>query len=150
MKQWQLAQLNIGRLVAPVGHSLVADFMAAIDQVNATAEASAGFVWRLRTPAGNATEVAWNDDPQMIVNISVWESVEALREFTYRNQIHGQVLRRRSEWFEKLPHAYGVLWWVPAGHEPDVAEAKQRLHSLIDNGPTAEAFWFPQCFPPPH
>src|SRR5215210_2862250 len=132
---WHLAQLNVGRMVAPVTAPEIADFMAALDPINALADASPGFVWRLQTDAGNATEIHAFDDELLLLNMSVWTSIEAVRAFTYTTA-HTDVLRRRREWFERLEIAHLVLWWVPAGHLPTVGEALERLESLRRDGPT--------------
>jgi len=126
----------------------VADFFAALDPVNALADAAPGFVWRLQTESGNATEIRPYDDDLMIVNLSVWESIEALRTFAYRSD-HRAYLRRRREWFEALSDAYLALWWVPVGTEPTPFDAVDRIALLREHGPTAEAFTFRDAFPPP-
>jgi hypothetical protein len=114
---WHLAQLNVGRIVAPTDSPLVADFMAALDGINALAEASPGFVWRLQGDSGNATEILTTPDPYFLINMSVWESIETLFEFVYRSAHAGFMVRRR-EWFERPEEAYQVLWWVPTGTSP--------------------------------
>jgi hypothetical protein len=144
---WHLAQLNIGRMVAPTNAPEVADFMAALDPINELAEAAPGFVWRLQTDAGNATDIHAFDDPLLLLNLSVWESIETLRGFTYTTA-HTDVLRRRREWFERLAEAHLVLWWVPAGHVPSVGEAVERLERLRRDGPTPAAFTFRVPFEP--
>ena len=143
-----LAQINIGRVVAPPGDERLAEFMAQLDEVNALAENSAGFVWRLKSDSGNATDVPYNDDPLTLVNMSVWESVESLRQFTY-GQRHLSVFKDRAKWFEKpaLPHY--CLWWIPEGHIPTVREARERLEHYQKHGATAHSFWFSQLFPAP-
>jgi hypothetical protein len=143
-----LAQINIGRLVAPVDDPKIAEFVAQLDSINALAEASPGFVWRLQSDAGNATDIPYNDDPFVIVNMSVWESLEALRDFVYRSD-HIRVLRDRAKWFEKMEKPYYCLWWIPAGHRPSVAEARERLEHYQRHGSTPYAFWFSQHFPQP-
>jgi hypothetical protein len=142
-----LAQLNIGRLRAPTSDPLVAEFMAALDEINALAEASPGFVWRFQTEDGNATAVRPFDDDSILINMSVWESVEALADYVYRSD-HTSYLRRRREWFERSEDVYVVLWWVPAGHHPTVDEAIERLEHLRSHGPTVEAFTFRRVFTP--
>ncbi|MFO0998308.1 MAG: DUF3291 domain-containing protein [Alphaproteobacteria bacterium] len=138
---WHLAQLNIARAAEPLDSPRLADFVAALDSINALAESSPGFVWRLKGEAGNATDIKLSDDPNLIVNMSVWESVEALFDFVYRTG-HTKVMARRREWFEKPEKAYQVLWWVPAGHRPTLDEALARLEHLRRHGPAAEAFTF--------
>lgn len=143
-----LAQINIARLVAPIDDPRIADFVAQLDEINALAEQSAGFVWRLKSEGGNATDVVYNEDPLVIVNMSVWESVEALRDYSYMSK-HIDVFRRRAEWFEKAAKAHYCLWWVPVGHVPTVAEGRERLEHYQVHGATARAFWFSQRFPAP-
>lgn len=148
MADWHLAQVNIARIVAPLDSPTMADFMAALDGVNALAEASPGFVWRLKGEGGNATDLRTDEGADVIVNMSVWASVEALFEFVYRSA-HTRVMVRRREWFQKPDQAYQVLWWVPAGHRPTVEEALARLDHLRQHGPTPHAFTFKQHYPPP-
>ena len=146
---WHVAQLNIGRLRAETDDPLVAEFMAALDPINALADAAPGFVWRLQTEEGNATAIrAFDDDPLMALNLSVWESIESLADFAYRSA-HTAFLRRRSEWFERLGVVYLVLWWIPAGTVPTLDEAIDRLDHLRRFGPSPEAFTFRQPFPHP-
>jgi hypothetical protein len=147
--RFQLAQLNIGLPRGPLDGNVMAEFMAALAPVNAAADAAPGFVWRLQTDDGDATGVRAFDDDRLIVNMSVWESLEALREFVYSTRTHLDVMRRRREWFERFVDAYLVLWWVPRGHRPDVAEAEDRLSALRRDGPTAAAFTFRETFPSP-
>jgi hypothetical protein len=144
----QLAQINIGRLIAPPDDPLIADFMAQLDEVNALAEQSPGFVWRLKSDSGNATDIAYNDDPLTIVNMSVWDSIESLKRFAYGPR-HLGVFRDRQKWFEKpaLPHY--CLWWMAEGRMPSVREGRDRLEHYQKHGATPRSFWFSQCFPAP-
>ena len=146
--EYHLAQINVARLIAPIDDPRIADFVAQLDGINALAEASPGFVWRLKSDSGNATDIAYNDDPFVIPNMSVWESVEALRNFVYRSQ-HTNVLKDRAKWFEKMDKPYYCLWWIPAGHIPTVAEARERLEHYQLHGPTPYSFWFQKLFPEP-
>ncbi|SFK81583.1 protein of unknown function [Amycolatopsis sacchari] len=145
----ELAQVNIARLKAPLTDPQLADFVAALDPVNAIADAAPGFVWRLQTEDGNATAVrAFEDDgPEIIVNMSVWRSVEDLAAFTYSGQ-HRELLRRRREWFERMREAYTALWWVPDRHRPGTAEAEERIRHLREHGPTPHAFTLKVTFSP--
>jgi Domain of unknown function (DUF3291) len=145
---YELAQLNIARLLAPLDDPQLRDFVDQLDPVNAAAEAADGYVWRLQTEDGNATAVRIYDDEWLIVNLSVWTSADALVDFVYSPD-HREVLRRRREWFERLADAATVLWWVPAGHRPSVAEAQDRLDHLRANGPTPTAFSLREAFPAP-
>jgi hypothetical protein len=144
---YHLAQLNIGRAVAPLDDARLADFMNWLDQINALAEQSPGFVWRLQGDNGNNTSLKVSDDPQFIVNLSVWASIDDLHAFTYRSD-HKAVFARRYEWFERADGP-NMVWWVPAGTLPDVADALDRLRRLAEDGPTVDAFTFKQRFPPP-
>jgi hypothetical protein len=121
--------------------------MEALDEVNAIADASPGFRWRFQTEDGNATAERPFDDDTILVNFSTWSSVDALADFVYRSA-HAPFLRRRREWFERMDETYSVLWWVPAGHHPTVAEAIERLDRLRADGPTAAAFTFRRRFTP--
>jgi hypothetical protein len=146
MPKPQLAQVNIARARAPLDDPLMAGFLARLDEINALADASPGFVWRLQTPAGNATALRPYADDRILVNLSVWEDFEALRQYVYRSA-HAEVMRQRQSWFERFPGAYLALWWVPAGQRPSVEAAKQRLAHLEAHGPTPVAFSFHKPFP---
>jgi hypothetical protein len=126
---------------------LLSEFVALLEPINALADESPGFVWRLQTEDGNATAISGFDDERLIVNMSVWESIEQLADFVYRGD-HVAVMRRRREWFERI-RLYMTLWWVPEGHVPTVAEAELRLAHLRIHGPTRFAFTFKQRFPAP-
>jgi heme-degrading monooxygenase HmoA len=148
-----LAQVNVARLRAPLDSPLLADFVAALDPVNAAADAAPGFVWRLQTEDGNATSVQafeWDaaGSTGVIVNMSVWESPEALGAFVY-SDAHRRVLRRRREWFERITEAYAALWWIRRGTIPTTAEAEDRVLHLRAHGPTPYAFTLRTYFPPP-
>jgi hypothetical protein len=134
-----LAQLNIGRFRYPTDDPRMADFMNNLDLVNALAERSQGFVWRLKDGSGNATNFRPFPDPQMAVNLSVWESVEALERYVYQT-VHKRFYGRREEWFDKMETPHSVMWWVPAGHRPTVIEAKERIEYLAAHGPSDHAF----------
>ena len=145
--RWELAQLNVGRLLAPVESEQIAGFVAALQPINAIADASPGFVWRLQTDAGDATSIRPTEDDLFLINMSVWSSLETLRAFTY-DTAHVGILRQRRAWFERLATAHLVLWWVPAGHIPSVDEALDRLDHLRQHGPTPAAFTFRTPFGP--
>ncbi|MBI1881103.1 MAG: DUF3291 domain-containing protein [Chloroflexi bacterium] len=146
--KYHLAQVNIGRILAPLDDPLMAEFVARLDEINALADGSPGFVWRLQTEEGNATSVQAYDDKYILVNMSVWESLEHLKTYVYKGA-HTEVMRRRRQWFEKFEGMYLALWWVKAGHIPTVQEAKHRLEYLSEHGASAYAFTFKQPFPPP-
>lgn len=145
---YHLAQLNVAHALAPLDTPLLADFMAALDDINALAEASPGFVWRLQSDSGNATDVRHGDDPLFIVNMSVWQSAESLFDFVYRTA-HTKVMARRREWFARPQAAFQVLFWIPAGTAPTVDEAMARLAHLQAHGPTPHAFTFKERFAAP-
>jgi heme-degrading monooxygenase HmoA len=143
---YHLAQVNIARMLAPLEDELMAGFVARLDETNALADAAPGFVWRLQTGEGNATYLRPYDDDRILFNLSVWESLEALRAFVYRSD-HSAVMRRRLQWFERPDQMHLALWWVPVGHIPGIGEAKAKLGLLRASGATAEAFTFQQPFP---
>ena len=143
-----LAQVNIARVRAPIDSPQLADFVAGLVPVNALADVAPGFVWRLQDDSGDATAIRPYDDERVMVNMSVWESLDALRAFV-RSDEHVAYLRRRREWFERMDEAIVALWWVRAGEIPTVAEAKDRLALLERVGPTAAAFTFRTAFPAP-
>jgi hypothetical protein len=146
MAPYELAQMNVARLRAPLDSPQLADFVGALDRINAIADGSPGFVWRLQDDTGNATALRPMGE-DMIVNMSVWRDAESLNAFVYRSD-HVAVMRRRREWFEKMD-LYMVLWWVPRGHRPAVEEGIERLGLLRSLGPSADAFTFGKLFPAP-
>ncbi|WP_107440072.1 DUF3291 domain-containing protein [Streptomyces sp. 142MFCol3.1] len=143
----ELAQVNIARLKAPLDSAELKDFVEALDPVNAVADTADGFVWRLQSESGNATDVPVFGDDWLIVNMSTWRDPNALTAFMYQGQ-HRELPARRREWFERLDEAVTALWWVPAGHRPTVREAEARLLHLREHGPTAHAFTLRTSFPP--
>jgi heme-degrading monooxygenase HmoA len=147
MAGYHVAQCNIARVRAPLDSPLLAEFVAALEPINQLADQAPGFVWRLQTEDGDATAIRPFVDDRIMVNLSVWESIEALSAFTY-STTHRDVMRRRRQWFEKVDDAYLVLWWVPSGTVPTISDAKARLEHLRRHGPSAEAFTFRSPFPP--
>jgi hypothetical protein len=145
---FELAQFNISTLLHPIDHPDIADFVDGLETINHLADASPGFVWRLQTDSGDLTSIRPYDDPEVIVNLSVWSSVEALRDFAYRSG-HRDFLRRRNEWFVPMPDDSLVAWWVPAGHRPDIDEGKARLAHLAAHGSGPRAFTLRQPQPRP-
>tara|TARA_R110002073_G_scaffold4917_1_gene31008 strand:+ start:2857 stop:3771 length:915 start_codon:yes stop_codon:yes gene_type:complete len=144
---YELVQLNIAELAAPIDSPQLAGFVSNLDRVNLLAERSPGFRWRLQTDAGDATGIT-DFGPTTIVNMSSWTNILALRQFVYHSA-HVEILRRKKEWFAPMDHAFQVLWWVKAGHRPSTTEAKERLITLQQEGPSAEAFTFKQPYPSP-
>jgi hypothetical protein len=146
--RFHLAQVNIGRLRAPIDDPIMEGFRTQLDPINALADRSPGFVWRLQTEEGNATAIRPYEDERMAINMSVWESLEALQQYVYRSA-HVGPLRDRQRWFEPIDGPILALWWIPAGHIPTVDEAKERLRILKERGPSPDAFTFRVPFPPP-
>ncbi len=147
MTKYNVAQINIGRIKGPLDGPVMAGFMARLDEINALADGSPGFVWRLQTTEGNATYFRPYDDDQILMNMSVWETIEDLRHFVYHT-MHVELLRQRQQWFENFAGAYIALWWVPVGHIPGIDEAKKRIACLDAHGPTQFAFTFKKIFQP--
>src|SRR5262245_42706264 len=145
--RYQLAEINIATLTAPLDSPQLKDFVDNLDRINALAEGSDGFVWRLKGDGNDATALRpFGDD--VIVNMSVWRDIEALRNYVYTTA-HVEILKRKREWFGRMKSAYLVMWWVPKGHIPTVAEAAAKLAHIDAHGPTREAFNFGETFPPP-
>ena len=147
MTNLHLAQINIGRMKAPLNDPSMAGFMSRLADLNALADRSKGFVWRLQGDEGNNTYLRPYEDERIIVNMSVWESIDDLHAYVYSTE-HAEILKQRRDWFEKFDGVIMALWWIPAGHLPSVDEAKQRLASLERYGPTPFAFTFKTAFPP--
>ena len=145
---WHLAQINVGRLVAPNGDPAVQPFFDALDRVNALADASPGFIWRLQDEGGNAANIQVTADPLFIVNMSVWGDADALFDFVYRSA-HTPEMARRREYFGRFDGAYQALWWIPAGTVPSISDGLARLWQLDRFGPSLHAFTFKARFPAP-
>lgn len=143
---WHIAQINIAKFRVARGSPVNAEFEAALAEVNAAAEAAPGFIWRMIGEGENADGALFGD-PDVTINMTVWETVDHLAAFAYRTQIHRAVMRRRREWFVELP-AYLALWWTPAGTLPDLHDGKRKLDLIGKLGPTREAFDFRTPFPP--
>ena len=148
MSEYELAQLNIAQLVAPLESPILAGFVNNLDRINALAEESTGFVWRLQTEEGDATGFRPFPEDDILVNLSVWKDIESLHQFVYKSA-HVEIMRQRKQWFKKMEQVYTVLWWIPRGDIPSIEEAKTKLVHLQTHGPTAEAFSFKQPYPPP-
>ena len=147
MPSYQLAQLNIAQMREPLESPSMADFVANLDQVNALADSAPGFVWRLEDEAGSAVGIRpFGED--LLVNMSIWDSVESLSSYAFRSG-HAEIMRRRREWFKPMSADHAVLWWVARGHRPSLAEAKERLEHLRRHGATPYAFTFKNAFPAP-
>jgi hypothetical protein len=148
MARFHLAQVNIGRLRAPIDDPIMEGFRSQLGPLNALADRSPGFVWRLQTEDGNAIAIRPFPDERMAINMSVWESLDALQQFVYRTA-HAGPLRDRRHWFELIEGPTQALWWIPVGHIPTVAEALDRLQHLKEHGSSTAAFTFRTPFPPP-
>lgn len=147
MGRYHIAQINIGRIRAELSDPVMAGFVNRLNEINALADASPGFVWRLQTDEGNATYFRPFKDERMLLNMSVWEDLESLRRYVYQTA-HRELLRERHAWFEKLQQVYMALWWVPEGHIPGIDEALRRLAHLEAHGPSQFAFTFQSIFAP--
>ncbi|WP_415952935.1 DUF3291 domain-containing protein [Streptomyces sp. KLOTTS4A1] len=145
---YELAQVNIGRLRAPLDSAQLKDFAEGLEPVNADADKAEGFVWRLQDDYGDATGFRILDEPDLLVNLSVWRDIDTLTAYIYSGR-HRELLRRRREFFHRLDEIVTALWWVPVGHRPSVDEAGERLLHLREHGPTQRAFSLRASFPPP-
>jgi hypothetical protein len=143
--EFYLAQVNIAKMLAPIDSPVMAGFVTNLDRINALAENNAGFVWRLKDESNNATAIKIFDDDFLIINMSVWKNSETLFQFVYQSN-HVEILKRRKEWFEKIPEMHMALWYVQAGHLPTVAEAIERLNYLRNYGETPFSFSFKKRF----
>lgn len=147
-QEYYLAQINVALMKAPLKDPIMAEFAAALDEVNAVAEKSPGFVWRLKTPSGNATEIRAYPDPKMLVNVSVWQSVEQLKVYVYKS-LHGDFFIRRRNWFKKYQGEHFAMWWIRSGHLPTVEEGKAKLEYLELHGDSPESFTFAKPYSAP-
>jgi len=147
MTNYHIAQVNIARMLGPIDCEIMASFVRLLEPINTLGEQSPGFVWRLKDDSGTATSIQVYNDPMLIVNLSVWESIDALYQYAYYSD-HAAAFRRRREWFEKLEFPAFCLWWVAPGYRPSALEAKARLEYLKVNGPTPHAFTFRERFEP--
>jgi len=145
---YRLAQVNIARMLAPLSDPQMAGFVAQLDAINALADESPGFLWRLQTAEGNATALRPYEDDLILVNLSLWASLSQLSAFVYKSR-HRHVMQQRRQWFERFEGPYLALWWVPAGHIPNVEEAKERLAYLHAHGEAPYAFSFKKAFSAP-
>ena len=145
---WHVAQVNIALLGAPLDSPQLQDFVSMLEPINALADGSPGFVWRLQTESGDATGIRAFDDDRIIVNLTVWETIESLGRFVFTSR-HIEVLRRRLDWFERMAEAHLALWWIPAGTTPTIEEAERRIATLRERGPSSNAFTLREPFPAP-
>ena len=149
MANFYIAQYNIARMRAPLDDAIMRSFIARLDELNHLADRTPGFIWRLAADdSDHATSIRIYEDDMIIVNMSTWDSIDALHAYAYRSD-HGPAYAARHQWFEPQDGHTLVLWWVPSSHEPTALEGKERLELLQRVGPTAEAFTMKQRFPPP-
>jgi len=146
--EYYLAQINIALMKAPLDDPIMTEFAAALNEVNAIADRSPGFIWRLQTASGNATDVRAYADPKMLVNLSVWQSVEELKAYVYKS-LHGEFFSRRRQWFKKYQREHFAMWWIPIGTLPTPEEGKVKLEYLTLHGDSPEAFTFAKPYPSP-
>lgn len=147
-KAYHLAQMSVSLAKAPLDDPMMEGFVSQLKYINSVADEAPGFVWRLQTEEGDATGIRGYDDPLKLLNMSLWESVETLKEYVYRSD-HAGPYRNARQWFNKLDGPTTVLWWVAKGHIPSVTEGVERLDYLAKMGPSPEAFTFRHAFPPP-
>lgn len=148
MAQWHLAQLNIAQMKgANIDDPIMVDFVARLNEINALAENHPGFIWRLKDDSNNATGMNPYDDPSILVNLSVWKDLDSLRDYVFQSA-HADVMRQRRKWFEMMEKPHMVLWYIPSDHTPSLAEAKEKLELLHQNGPGPMAFNFKSQFLP--
>lgn len=145
---YYLAQINVGRLRAPLDDPCMAEYVALRPVIDALARTSPGFIWRRTGPGSTAKETDLYDDPLIIANVSVWAGLQEYAQFVYRSE-HLEVLKRRAEWFQPIDGPHAALWWVPQGYFPSAEEARARFESLRSYGETPYAFSFKKAFPPP-
>ena len=148
MTEYHLAQINIARMLALIDDPIMQDFVTQLPPINALADESLGFVWRLQSDSGDATSIQVYDDDMIIINLTVWGNPDALREYVYKSA-HSGVMRDRRRWFEKFDGPYYAMWWIPAGHIPSPEDGKERLEHLRQHGDSAYAFSFKHVFPEP-
>jgi hypothetical protein len=135
-----LAEVNIGRLRGGQDEPAMADFFDNLAAINALAERTPGFVWRLKNETGeSAMGLHWPGDPTTSVNLTVWESSEALAGFVFQT-VHRRIYARKHDFFAASKTPTFVMWRIAVGHIPTVEEAKERLDHLIAHGPSAFAF----------
>jgi hypothetical protein len=142
-----MAQVNIARMVAPLESETMSSFVARLDEINELADQSEGFIWRFQTEEGSSAYLRPFADDLILFNLSVWETVEALKNYVYRSQ-HAEMIKQRRSWFEKFDGYFMALWWIKTGEIPTVEQAKERLEHLQKHGETPFAFTFKKIFPP--
>lgn len=148
MSRYHLAQLNIANAVASMDSPEMAGFVARLDEIHELSDNADGFIWRWESGSVDSSVVDIFGDPRLLVNLSLWESVESLKHFVYKT-VHVELIRDREAWFDKMPEMHQVVWWVPEGHIPSVTEAKQKLDTLRADGPSEAGFSMARPYPMP-
>ena len=148
MAKYHLAQINIALAKAEMDTETMKGFVSRLDEINETADKAEGFVWRLQTEDGDSTAIRVFNEPLLLVNMSVWESIDALKNFVYKSA-HVELIRDRQGWFHKYVEAHQALWWIPVDHIPSIEEAKEKLEAIQKHGPTATSFHFGKPFSMP-
>jgi len=148
MTKYNLAQINIALAKAEMDTDIMEGFVSRLDEINETADNAEGFVWRLQSEDGDSTAIRVFDEPLLLVNMSVWESIDALKSFVYTSA-HVELIRDRQAWFHKFVDAHQAMWWIPVGHIPTIEEAKEKLDHIQKHGPTLLSFHFGKPFPMP-
>ena len=145
---FHLAQINVAQAKADMDSDLMQGFVSRLDEINALAESAEGFIWRLQEDSGSATAIRVFDDPLLLINMSVWANLEALKHYVYKS-LHVELIKDREVWFNKMGESHQALWWIPAGHIPSTEEARKKLEYIRKNGPSADAFTFAKPYPTP-
>ena len=148
MQNYHLAQINVARMRASLDDPIMAEFKTAIDEINAIAERSPGFVWRLQNESGDASEIRVYDDPKILVNMSVWQSTPQLKDYVY-GSLHKDFFMRRRQWFEKFQGAHFGMWWVPVGKFPTATIGREKIEYLTIHGESPECFTFKNLYSAP-
>ena len=148
MATFHIAQVNVAQAKADMASDLMQGFVSRLDEINALADRADGFIWRLKEDSGSATAIRVFDDPLLIINMSVWANLDALKHYVYKS-LHVDLIKDRDAWFNKLGQSHQALWWIPAGHIPNVEEAQKKLEYIRKFGPSAEAFTFAKPHPMP-
>ena len=148
MASFHIAQVNVAQAKADMESELMRGFVSRLDEINALADRVDGFIWRLQEDSGSATAIRVFDDPLLLINMSVWADLEALKHYVYKS-LHVELIKDREAWFNKMGESHQALWWIPAGHIPSTEEAQKKLEYIRKHGPSAEAFTFARPYPTP-
>ena len=148
MASFHIAQVNVAQAKADMESELMRGFVSRLDEINALADRADGFIWRLQEDSGSATAIRVFDDPLLLINMSVWANLEALKHYVYKS-LHVELIKDREAWFNKMGESHQALWWISAGHIPSPEEARKKLEYIRKNGSSAEAFTFAKPYPMP-